>query len=314
MEPEKKNNTCEYCNKNFSTKSSLNTHKKTAKSCNNNSGKKSYDCEYCKKIFSSTNGLQYHVSICDVKKEKDNEIKIKDDYEKKIEVIIKENLEKEKQYLEIIQKHKESVLEETSQLRTTVSILQTKLETAEKQLEKYERQIEILQTKPATKTINNTTINDKSIIFNNYFPKTELANSLSGLNDNHISIGMTSLAAYLKEKVLTKDGNLIYKCTDTARQLFKLIYDGIEIKDKTATLLVNTIKPVLLDRITLIIQAINENKSRIENIPKDKRTEEQKRRLDYLKFLIDNRAYQFRLEIVELDKNHLLSLELSRII
>jgi hypothetical protein len=297
------NFTCEYCNKNFSTKYTLNNHRKTAKSCNNNSGKKSYDCEYCKKIFSSTNGLQYHVSICDVKKEKDNEIKIKDDYEKKLDFFIKEKLEKEKQYVE-----------ELFQLKNTVSILQTKLETAEKQLEKYERQIELFQTKPATKTINNTTINDKSIIFNNYFPKTELANSLSGLNDNHISIGMTSLAAYLKEKVLTKDGNLIYKCTDTARQLFKLIYDGIEIKDKTATLLVNTIKPVLLDRITLIIQAINENKSRIENIPKDKRTEEQKRRLDYLKFLIDNRAYQFRLEIVELDKNHLLSLELSRII
>lgn len=286
---------CEYCNKSFSTKSNLNTHKKTSKSCMNNIEKLEYKCEYCNKNFSNNNGLVYHLNICDTKKDK---------------------------IIETYSNDIRSYTEELQKLRTTIAVLETRLESSDKQLEtyktqieKYERQIEIFQTHPKTKTTNKTTINnDKSIIFNQYFTSSDLANGMKDFDENHIAGGMTFLAAYVKEKFLTKDGNLIYTCTDAARQFFKFMYEGIEIKDKTAMMLVKTLKPAIVDKVSKIIKYLHETKERLDSIPKTRRTDEEKDKLALTNFLIENKVYKFDVDVRELEKNHMLSLELSRII
>lgn len=56
---------CQYCNKLYSTKSSLNVHIKTSKSClREREILISYDCKYCKQTFTTNNNLKLHLSKC----------------------------------------------------------------------------------------------------------------------------------------------------------------------------------------------------------------------------------------------------------
>ena len=69
---------CEYCNKIYSTKSSLNNHQKTAKFCiklQNTNINTRFDCSYCKKNFTSKYNLSLHLNI--FKTQKNNNIKQK---------------------------------------------------------------------------------------------------------------------------------------------------------------------------------------------------------------------------------------------
>lgn len=69
--------TCPQCNKTFSTKQSLSTHIKTAKSCvEKNKKKKIFQCTYCSKILSSKQMLLYHDGICNMKTQHEYEKKL----------------------------------------------------------------------------------------------------------------------------------------------------------------------------------------------------------------------------------------------
>lgn len=60
--------TCAKCGKAFSTKQSLTTHIRTAKSCFENDRKqKIFQCQYCQKTLSSKQMLLYHDGICHLK-------------------------------------------------------------------------------------------------------------------------------------------------------------------------------------------------------------------------------------------------------
>jgi ribosomal protein L37AE/L43A len=72
---------CEFCNKEFSTKKTLTSHKKTAKFCleiqkqNNNIEiieTEDYKCEFCDKDFGNKKYLGQHIIVCKKKKEKVN--------------------------------------------------------------------------------------------------------------------------------------------------------------------------------------------------------------------------------------------------
>ena len=65
--------TCEFCNKSFSTKSNLNYHQKTTKYCLDIQGKsedcEEFICEYCNKTFTIKSSLLRHLNICSTKDE-----------------------------------------------------------------------------------------------------------------------------------------------------------------------------------------------------------------------------------------------------
>ena len=89
---------CEFCTKEFSSKSNLNNHVKNAKYCiekrtekidsesNNN-----YNCSFCRKSFATRYNILRHISIC---KEKDTILLLKD---QEIEFLKKQLLEKTKE-------------------------------------------------------------------------------------------------------------------------------------------------------------------------------------------------------------------------
>ena len=70
---------CDFCDKEFKTKSSFNFHQKTAKYCLEKQGKENndYKCNYCKKIFSRKEVLENHTEICSSKSLDDEITKLK---------------------------------------------------------------------------------------------------------------------------------------------------------------------------------------------------------------------------------------------
>jgi hypothetical protein len=111
-----------------------------------------------------------------------------------------------------------------------------------------------------------------------------------------------------------KDGKLIYVCTDPARQHFKFIYNGIETSDKTATMLVKSIKPAVVSQLRVIHKDLNETEEKLEAISKYDRTERQKTDLEVTKFIITSKLNPLNVEINELETSNKLSLALSRIV
>jgi hypothetical protein len=197
--------------------------------------------------------------------------------------------------------------------------LETKLENYKNQIEKYERQIELFQNNPRitnnTTTTNNTTVNnDKSVIFNAYFTPEFLREGMKDYDKNLVCHGISGLADYVKQKFLMKDGKLIYVCTDPARQHFKFIYNGVETLDKTATMLVKSIKPAVVSQLRVIHKDLNETEEKLEAISKYDRTERQKTDLDVTKFIITSKLNPLNVEINELETSNKLSLALSRIV
>lgn len=60
---------CDLCHKEFSTKSNLNRHTQTTKSCKHQE-KRFFSCEFCKKELTSKDMLEYHQNICKEKTSK----------------------------------------------------------------------------------------------------------------------------------------------------------------------------------------------------------------------------------------------------
>ena len=121
---------CQFCNKLFSSKSSLNNHQKTAKFClklqdDNNKQLTTFNCEYCCKLLTSKQNLNIHLLKCKnrlsdtLRKEKDDDIESlrKEKYEE-IESLRKEkdeeieSLRKEKdEEIESLRKEKDNEIE-----------------------------------------------------------------------------------------------------------------------------------------------------------------------------------------------------------
>ena len=74
---------CNFCKKEFSTKSNLNRHCQLAKSCKNkeNNDKRIFQCQFCNKELTSKNTLTYHLNICKYKPQEDY-IKLKEQVKK----------------------------------------------------------------------------------------------------------------------------------------------------------------------------------------------------------------------------------------
>lgn len=69
---------CPKCGKSFSTKQSLSTHMKTAKSCiDQKQQKKIFQCDHCGKVLSSKQMLLYHDGVCTTKTQNEYEMKLK---------------------------------------------------------------------------------------------------------------------------------------------------------------------------------------------------------------------------------------------
>ena len=300
---------CEFCNKNFSTKSSLNNHQKTAKYCiklqnNKVSEIPNFYCDYCNKKFTSKQNLNIHLSTC---KEKEFEQKLKDK-EKGFEQKLKD---KEKEF--------EQKLKDKEKLNIKII---TENENYKQQLEKQEKQIKELQDKlervlnkaiDRPTTTHNNTINNKFEL--NTFPsQKEIDRKIeSQFNDKYILDGMKGVAQFVYDHIVKlEDGSMAYACFDTSRQIFKYKDEnGNEIKDPKAVKLRKMIKPGLLRQSQTLLDYFNDECDYLEK-RKDNGHEIDNKEYNIMNTLRE-KAFEVGCELLSIEETSKFSNELANL-
>ena len=239
---------CEYCTKEFSTKSSLSYHQKTAKYCLEKQGKSNeeYKCSYCEKCFTTKQRLDEH-------KNQSCKLKGKVDYMQEI-ISLKNELEICKKQEKMKLKEKDSIYQQhlkekdiylsnaeniINEKNEYISKLEAKLEKLESTVTTIALESKTVSTKASQAiTTNNTTLNT-NITVNNVLNLSEehVKKVLSErLNYNVVYAGQAGLATFVVDNML-KDatGKLIYRCVDASRQMFEFIDEnGETVRDMKA--------------------------------------------------------------------------------
>jgi hypothetical protein len=234
---------CEFCKKNFSTKSSLKTHQKSAKYClkiQNKPIKDKFKCDGCGKKFTTLLHINRHMEIC-----------------KTIEVTL--NLREKVKILE------NNIFELQDYKSKYLTLLEENIE----QKDQYERKIKELQDKLeniALKAVSrpvSTTKNTQINYIQNLQPVTEehLENNVSNLTIDHIKKGVEGYAEYALEYPL-KDRLL---CSDYSRRKIKFKdKDGKVITDPEMTTLAKKFFNSIKDKNKeLICECANKLKERL---------------------------------------------------
>ena len=203
---------CEFCGNEFSNKTSLNSHQKTAKYCLDlrNEQVTLYSCEHCKKGFTKPFHLQRHQEICktidantllNLKSIKQENIELKNQH-----IIYKKEIENKNMIIQeqklIIEEQKLAIKEFQDDQRKQNKDLTDRIQSmAEKAI-----------AKPST-------LNQTNQIINNMMPITDahLQEHIHNLNPVHVQNGASGYAKYALEYPL-KDMIL---CTDFQRRSCK---------------------------------------------------------------------------------------------
>ena len=223
-------NTCEYCNKKYTTKGNLVKHQRTAKYCleiqeqinGENSDKievRTFNCEYCIKKFSQKSHLLRHTPLCLEK------------YKFEIQKITKNSIDKDNE----ISKLKSENDELRDELKTVA--YETELRILRERDERSMSTVEEIAKQPRINTTTNT--QNKIIITTPLdLSKENLLSVIeSGFDNNYLVQGQKGVARFAYEKILKDDeGKLKYICTDPSRQVFQYKNeDGKIQKDVRAT-------------------------------------------------------------------------------
>jgi hypothetical protein len=291
--------TCDYCNKEFSSKGVLKTHQKNTKYCLelrkeefNNENK----CNFCEKILTSKHKLKSHLEICPLKKFSDKNQEL---------------------HLEL--------KELKTQLEITKYELKTKEELYSFQIEELKSQNKELEAKLYTlaseaiqkettvnhyKTSNQTTNIDKRTINMVPFDLTEekiLQKLQSSFTEKHLMRGQKGLAeCVMKELLQTPDGKMLMKCTDPSRKQFITINkEGKLEKDINASNLTNILHQPAKKVCKEILDDMEERYHEIRNNISEE-LEEEDEEMKYLKLETDrlNYATTKAIEISSLNKNN----------
>jgi hypothetical protein len=192
---------CEFCKKDFSSKSSLNKHKTSTKKCIliqnkiNNEIKKEHNnlwCQYCNKIFTSKQNFNIHDSTCYSK------IKIKD-----IEIKYENMLKSNKDYkIKLLEEKIKNEIQEKNKLKDEILKLKTELKIKDKiYKDEHECLKEIAKQPKHISSHNNKIVNiETPFDFNNI----ELAKQIidEKYSINYILDGQKGMADFAVENML----------------------------------------------------------------------------------------------------------------
>ena len=192
-------NICEFCKKEFSSKTNLISHQRTAKYCLEIQGKtiEDFKCSYCSKNFTTSQNLNEHYNSCKIKNQKLTEEKIKTEYESKID-ILNMNIS------QIKKEHKKEV-----------DVLNQIIDKLERKMETYEKKLFEMASRPTTS--NNNTNNNKTVVYNNNMPLTnEVLRQSAKTFSIEYAKNINGITRHLTESLEDH-----ITCTDSSRNVFK---------------------------------------------------------------------------------------------
>lgn len=232
---------CEFCKKNFSSKSNLLTHQKTAKFCLNLQGKENKDfvCKDCSRTFTANKILVDHIQVCKerLRREKDSKETEYIKTVRKLELKIKEN-----EYL------KEKLQEKTEYITKLENKLDKMEASLNSKLEKMEDVMSTIALESKTKAIttnSNNTTNNITVTHNNVLNLSQehVKKILTEIDYNVVYAGQAGLAKFVVDNMLTDEsGKIIYKCVDPSRQMFEFIDEnGAIVRDMKAEKLIQSL-------------------------------------------------------------------------
>ena len=255
--------TCEFCQKEYTTKGILTHHMKTSKKCillrgETVESKELFNCEYCDFKTLTKFGLKSHSCKNKIEFEvKQENLVLKTEIknmEKTIKLLEKQikgqfkNFEIEKEKL-----REENILEKEKLREETALKLKEATDNFEKEKSKLEEKIKTHEvhlfalSSKATTTTSNVRINN---IYNNLEPldlsDERIRNEVEdNFTDNHFNDGIKGVARFTKDYILksNEEGKTKYICSDTSRGIFKYLDEnGLLQKDVKASKLKNSIQ------------------------------------------------------------------------
>jgi hypothetical protein len=257
---------CNFCDKEFSNKSSLNNHQKTAKYCLTKQGLvSSFKCNGCDKLFGTNLRLNEHILICKKRKEiiYNSDIKnLKDDKDRYIKEL-KDNIQL------LVNKHVQEIKEErdrhshelkeererhSQEIRERDKVIERHIQELKDERDKHIQELKnmlenanktINEIAKQPKTTNTTNIkgnqNIKNVLTSNdkYQENTSREYIISAADhmnsenmENYFWKGQSGIAQFVIENIIkTEDGQMVLCCTDFTRHRFKYIDEKNEIRE-----------------------------------------------------------------------------------
>jgi hypothetical protein len=345
-------NICTNCGKNFSTKSSLNVHRRTSKSCAT-SERQYFQCEFCQKELTSLYNLNKHIEKCIIKKivlkeyekferqinEKDNNIlhlNNQGEEQRKIITQCERQINEKNNHIEeqnkiitqyeeqnkIIQQYEKQIIQKDDTIAHLKSLMEQKDIQTEKHEASLQAQIKELQDKLeriATKSIDkpttvNTVMTTNTLQLNNFMSQESINQKVREKFDtNYLVKSVKGVAQFVFDHIIQEDGKIFYRCYDVARQIFKYRdEEGNEIKDPKAVKLLKLIKPEIEKKTGEIWNTAIAITDRINSISSFNRSEQDIRDLAFNNFIINSMVDRISTDISEMD-NGKFSCELAKL-
>jgi hypothetical protein len=192
--------TCEYCDKTFSSKSSLNHHIATAKYCiklRSNSNNQDFVCKECNKKFTIKFSLDRHIKICEQSIKKKQKQRV----------------------LKLIEKIKDKYNNELKKSQEDIEKLKEQLDLKDNHIKELESKLENIALKAVSRPTNITQNNNRIDTINNLIPLTDehIKEQVEFFTLEHIKQGPSGFSQYALDYPLK---NRI-ACTDFARRKLK---------------------------------------------------------------------------------------------
>ena len=252
---------CNFCNKNFITKYSLNNHKKTAKYClkiqNIEPDNKENICNHCDKKFTTKNSMKLHIISC-----KENIRSIEKEKEKYAEFLKNENIKKDAE-INLLKKELYLLKKEKTYFENRSINYKEQLDKRIEEINNLQNRLEKMALKAIEKTTittstHNTIINNLPVFHSQEFINNKIQDKF---DDRYFHNEMKGIVQFTYDHILKlDDNNLIYVCCDYGRKNFKYKdKDGNEITDPEAIKLISMIQDKLYDKTCYLHDwAVNE--------------------------------------------------------
>jgi len=222
---------CEHCDKILCTQARLNSHIEVCKVKLNK--KKEEKDEYIKRIEKENKENKEKDEYI---KRIEKENKEKDEYIKRFEQENKQKLKENEEYIRKLEKEKDDhikrIEKENEEYKTRLKDKEEYILKIEEMLEKATNSIVEIAKQPKNITNTNTNSNNSRIKTQNNIQNNFDINDIQKINnvlENHLTPevltkGQKGVAEMLKTHLLqTDNGDLLYECTDVARQKFEFV-------------------------------------------------------------------------------------------